>query len=209
MVPELLVATVAAYLVGSLPVAHQVSRRRGVDIFNAGTGLAGAANVLRNVGKWSAATVMAGDMAKGVLAVFLCRFLGVEQPWILLPAVAAIAGHWNSVFSGFRGGDGLATLGGVALAMFPAHALVGMLVATAVSLGGQRMPYTSLLSGVFGYLALVAMGVSYDSDRMALMGIGALTAVVLAHAGLGHRRRRHGDEEAGIETEIEEPRLSP
>ena len=209
MVPELLAATVAGYLLGSLPVAHEISRRRGVDIFTSGTGLAGAANVLRNVGKWSAATVMAGDMAKGVLAVFLFRFLGIEQPWILLPAVATIAGHWNSVFSGFRGGDGLATLGGVTLALSPGYGLVAILVAIAVSLGGQRMPYTSLLSIVLGYLALLAVGVSNDGDKVALMGIGVLVAVVLAHAGLGHRRRRRIDGEAGIGTEVEEPQLNP
>ena len=48
--PELALSILAAYLIGSIPLAALISRIRGVDIFSTGTGLAGAANVLRNVG---------------------------------------------------------------------------------------------------------------------------------------------------------------
>ena len=45
----LLAACMVGYLLGSIPVAAWVSRSRGVDIFSAGTRLAGAANVAHNV----------------------------------------------------------------------------------------------------------------------------------------------------------------
>ena len=126
MQPSLLIATVAAYLIGSLPVAHQVSLRRGVDIFTQGTGQPGAANVLRCVGRVPAAGVLAGDLAKGTVAVLLGQLTGVDGALILLPAAAAIGGHWNSVFTGFRGGDGLATLAGVTVALFPTWGVVAV-----------------------------------------------------------------------------------
>ena len=38
-VPNLLIAIVAGYLIGALPLAVRISRRQGVDIFAVGTGL--------------------------------------------------------------------------------------------------------------------------------------------------------------------------
>ena len=189
-VPMLLLSIVASYVLGALPLAEQISRRHGVDIFAAGTGLAGASNVRKSVGKWSGLLVLAGDVAKGSLAVLIARFLGVEGPWVLLAASAAIAGHWKSVFTGFKGGDGLATLGGVMLVVFPLHGLISVAIATLVSLGGQRMPYTSLLSIVFGYLTLAILNLAFLSDTALTLGIGGLAAMVLAYASFGHVRRR-------------------
>ena len=117
----------------------RISRRQGVDIFAVGTGLAGASNVLKRVGKVPAFLVLLGDIAKGVLAVFIGRILGVESSWILLPAAAAIFGHWNSIFSRFRGGDGLAALGGVMIALFAMGGLVVVAIGGIVSLGGRRL----------------------------------------------------------------------
>ena len=197
-VPNLLIAIVAGYLIGALPLAVRISRRQGVDIFAVGTGLAGASNVLRGVGKVSAFLVLLGDISKGVLAVFVGRILGVEGSWILLPAAAAIFGHWNSIFSRFRGGDGLATLGGVMIALFAIGGIVGVVIGGIVSLGGQRIPYTSLLSVVFGY-STVAMVSLFRQEELALtLGVGGLAAMVLAHAISGHMKRRRGDEWDGL-----------
>ncbi len=197
-IPNLLIAIVAGYLIGALPLAVRISRRQGVDIFAVGTGLAGASNVLRGVGKVPAFLVLLGDIAKGVFAVFVGRILGVEGSWILLPAAAAIFGHWNSIFSRFRGGDGLATLGGVMIALFAMGGIVGVAIGGIVSLGGQRIPYTSLLSVVFGYSA-VAMLSLFRQEQLALtLGVGGLAAMVLAHAISGHMKRRQGEwEELG------------
>ena len=190
MQPSLLIATVGAYLVGALPVADQVSRRRGVDIFTQGTGQPGAANVMRCVGRVPAVGVLAGDLAKGMVAVLLGHALSVDGDLILVPAAAAIAGHWNSVFTGFRGGDGLATLGGVTVALFPTWGVAAVAVAMLVALGGQWMPYTSLLSIALGYAAMTAFSFAYYGEPTITIGLGALALLVLARASLGHRRRR-------------------
>ena len=193
-VPNLLIAIAAGYLIGALPLAMRVSRRQGVDIFGVGTGLAGASNVLKRVGKKSAFLVLVGDIAKGVLAVFVGRILGVEGSWILLPAAAAIFGHWSSIFSSFRGGDGLATLGGVIIALFAIGGIVGVAIGAIVSLGGQRIPYTSLLSVVFGYSSVAMLNLIRQEQLALTLGVGGLSAMVLAHAISGHMKRRGGDE---------------
>ena len=198
----MLMAVVIGYLLGSLPIAALLSRRAGVDIFEVGTGLPGASNVMRNVGRVPAALVLLGDMAKGALAVVIAKYLGVEGSLLVLPAGAAVLGHWRSIFSRFRGGDGLATLGGAIVALFPIFGVIAVVVAMAVSLGGQKLPYTSLLGIVFGYATLavlnmaldgqsvVVMGVVEEGDRATALGVGGISALVLAHALNGHRRRR-------------------
>ncbi len=191
MLPTLLASVVVGYVLGALPLAVQISRRLGVDIFSVGTGLTGAANVLRNVGKAPGLFVLLGDMGKGALAVIVAGFIGVEGPWLLFPLGAVIAGQWKSVFTGFRGGDGLATLGGGTIALFPIIGTISVAVGMVVTLGGQKMPYTSLLGIVMGYTTLVILSMAYGYDTVLALGNGGVAGLVLAYALLGHRRRRN------------------
>ncbi len=186
----LLLAVTIAYLLGAIPLADRISRRRGVDIFRSGTGLAGSSNVRKSVGKVPGAIVFIGDMAKGILVIVIARALGIDGVWTIVPAAATVVGHWNSVFTRFKGGDGLATLGGVTLAMFPLYGFLGIVFAGLVALGGQRMPYTSLLSVISGYVVIVALSVVNDGDVRLPFAYGALATIVFAHAILGHARRR-------------------
>ena len=201
----LLGSIVVSYLLGALPLADRMSRRRGVDIFTSGTGLAGATNVRRSVGRIYALVVLIGDIGKGALAVVVAGLFGIEGSLLLLPVVAAVAGHWRSVFSGFRGGDGLATLGGACLAMFPTIGLISVAVAMFVQLGAQKAPFSSLMGIVFGFATLVALSLAYERDTVLVMGAGALAALVLAHALLGHRRRRHDEGWDDPEEEWDQP----
>lgn len=178
------------YLFGALPIADRVSRRRGVDIFKSGTKMAGAANVRKSVGHYTAGIVLLGDMAKGVMAIVSARVVGIENGWLIVVGLATILGHWNSVFSGFRGGDGLATLGGIMVALFPISGVIAGIVASGVALGAQRASYTSLLSVVFGYVTLMIFYWVYDLNGIHLIGFGVLSAMVFLHAVNSNLRRR-------------------
>tara|TARA_B100000809_G_scaffold264823_1_gene321769 strand:+ start:121 stop:771 length:651 start_codon:yes stop_codon:yes gene_type:complete len=184
-------AVVGAYLLGALPLADQLSRRHGVDIFAVGSGLAGSSNVRRSVGKLPAMTVMIGDMAKGALAVVFASLMGVDGAWFVVPAAAAILGHWYSIFSGFRGGDGVATLAGVGIAQFTGIGVIAVAIAIIVISGGQKMPYSSLIGLVFGYGVLVMGTIAYEVPVWPVVGIAGLTAMVLMRASIGHLHRRH------------------
>lgn len=188
---SVLLAILIGYLLGSVPVATLVSRRRGVDIFTTGTGLAGAANVFRSVGHGHGAVVFLGDAAKGVLTVFIAHRLGVDGTLVLLPAAAALAGHWRSVFNGFRGGDGLSTLLGVTLASLPVLSppisAVAIVTAGVARLTGH---HASTWAGGVGYALLLAVA-PFFQDRLAIIvGIELLALLVLAHGVVGYRRRR-------------------
>ena len=187
--PNLVLAGAVAYFLGALPLADQISRRNGVDIFSVGTRLAGASNVRRSVGKTPALLVSLGDFGKGALAIIISQFVGVGGALLLVAAVAVVLGHWKSVFTKFRGGDGQLALGGVIVAMFPVEGMVSAAVAILIAGGAQKLPDSSLLSIVFGYGTRVTLVMLNGGDAIQTLGIGLLSGSVLTHALLGHRRR--------------------
>ena len=201
-ITSLSMTTTAAYLLGAIPLAQQISSWHGVDIFSTGTRLAGSTNVRLSVGKFPALIVLIGDISKGGAAVLMAKYFGVSDPWLLFPILAVVIGHWKSIFSHFRGGDGLATLGGATVAAFPVLGIISVLVAMVVALGAQRLPYPSLLSLVLGYAILASLIIIYGGNWILVVGIGCLSGLVLANAFNGHRlRNRYADLHA-IEMDI-------
>ena len=188
-IPSLLLAILIAYLFGSLPVGDQISRRQGVDIFSVGTCLPGAANVRRCVGSVSGLLVLIGDLSKGALAILVGRLIGIEELWLVLLAFSVVVGHWKPAPTRFRGGDGLAPLGGAVVVMFPMFGSISIVVAMLVGLGAQRLPYPSLLSIVCGYGTLMSLAIYNDGSHVQALGIGGLSGLVLAHAMLNYRWR--------------------
>ena len=186
----LILACLVSYIFGALPFAHRISRRKGIDIFSIGTGLAGASNVMKNVGRWSALIVLVFDITKGALAVIVSGMMGVEGPLILLPACAAIFGHWNSIFTRFKGGDGMAIAGGIAIGLFGGIGFFALFVAAIASVLAQKLWVTSLTSIIFGYLAILFLTHIFDKDKDIAVGFTAVVLLILAHAMRGHARRR-------------------
>ena len=86
-------------------------------MFELGSTRAGAANLFWNVGRRIGVVVLFADAAKGSLAIIIAELMGISGPLLLLAGGAAVLGHWKSVFTGFRGGDGMAVLIGVSLTM--------------------------------------------------------------------------------------------
>ncbi|HET6146011.1 MAG TPA: glycerol-3-phosphate 1-O-acyltransferase PlsY [Polyangia bacterium] len=117
----------ASYLVGSIPTGLLVARARGVDLRSVGSGNIGATNVARALGRGWAIAVLVGDALKGFLPVFIGRhFLPQLSPEVVaLAGLAAIVGHMFTIFLRGRGGKGVATSLGVALAISPPAALCG------------------------------------------------------------------------------------
>lgn len=197
---SLLISVVIAYLLGAIPLADRISRRRGIDIFNIGTGLAGASNVRHNVGMKPAMFVVIGDAVKGMIAIVAAKQMGVDGAWLFAPAAASVIGHWNSIFTRFKGGDGLVVLGGICLVVFSEPigyviSLLGVLAGIVVALGGQKMAYTSLLCIISGYSVVVALTYIWNPSEMnTALAIGTLAIVVFGHAVLGHARRNRAEE---------------
>lgn len=111
---------IAAYVVGSVPVAYLVGRwRGGVDVRTLGTGNPGAANVWRNVGWVEGAGVALFCAAQGAWPALAARCFGVGEPAAGLCGLAAVAGNCWPAFLGFKGGRGVAASLGLLGALWP------------------------------------------------------------------------------------------
>lgn len=173
-----IIVLLLAYLIGSISFAVVVSRMMGLaDPHTYGSGNPGATNVLRTGNRKAAALTLLGDVAKGVVAVLLARWLapslGLSQTTVMLVGLAAFIGHLYPVFHGFRGGKGVATAAGVLLALNPLH---GLAVLGTWLLVAFTTRYSSLAALVAAVLAPIYW--------MLLHGISASTLAVLVMSAL-------------------------
>ncbi|MCZ7532408.1 MAG: glycerol-3-phosphate 1-O-acyltransferase PlsY [Acidimicrobiia bacterium] len=106
-------AIIVSYLLGSVSFGIVVASLQGVDIRSVGSGNPGMSNILRNLGKKSAALVLIGDGLKGAGAAAIgVAWIGADFGWVTL--FVAVVGHSFPIWHGFRGGKGVATaIGGV------------------------------------------------------------------------------------------------
>jgi len=114
---------IAAYLIGSVSFAVVTSKAFQLpDPHSYGSGNPGATNVLRTGNKAAAALTLAGDGAKGFLAVFLAQqfgpTFGVADWTVPAVALAVFVGHIFPVFHHFAGGKGVATSAGITFALY-------------------------------------------------------------------------------------------
>jgi glycerol-3-phosphate acyltransferase PlsY len=125
---NLFLVIVISYLLGSIPFSHIFPRIKGKDVRKGGTRNVGATNALVVAGPLFGALALAGDIGKGYLAAWLAlQYVGT--PWALvLAGIAAVIGHDFSVFLKFKGGKGIATTGGVFLAIDPVFSVFLLLI---------------------------------------------------------------------------------
>jgi len=193
-------AALVAYSIGALPVGFVIARAWGIgDIRRHGSGNIGMTNVLRTAGRVPALLTLAGDVAKGYLAVAAGAALaGGEPAGAALAAVAAIAGNCWSVFLAFRGGKGVATGLGAFLHLAPLAVLPAALVWIVVTLAFRYVSLGSLMASLCVPLGAVLLG--YGAARAAACAAGALIVIVRHHDNIGRlfagTERRLGERRA-------------
>ena len=177
MTPYLLIA--GAYLAGSIPFGMVLARAKGVDLRSVGSGNIGATNVARALGKGWAVAVLAADAAKGFVPVWLGRRLEMTPTVIALAGGAAILGHMFTLFLRGRGGKGVATSLGVALALSPIAALIGF-GAYVVVFAVTRLSSLGSLLGVWTFSLLFVLREGPARPLIAL-ALGGAALVTLRH----------------------------
>src|ERR1700682_1041276 len=112
---------VAAYLLGSIPFGLLLWKIFGrADVRKAGSGNIGATNVARVAGPVAGVMTLLLDGAKGAAAVLLAgRFTNDSAAWMMISGLVALVGHCFPIWLKFKGGKGVATAGGVFLALCP------------------------------------------------------------------------------------------
>ena len=141
-------ATLVAYLIGSLSFAVIVSRAMGLkDPRTFGSKNPGATNVLRSGSKPAAIVTLLLDALKGFVPVLLVKWFGKDYGMgdgtIALVGLAAFLGHLWPVFFRFQGGKGVATFLGV---VFGIDVLLGIAALATWAIIAFFFRYSSLAS---------------------------------------------------------------
>ena len=197
-----IITAVIAYLIGSINTSIILSKSiYGSDIRSSGSGNAGATNMLRTHGKGIAIATLICDVLKGTLAIVLAQWADIiladyaknvaltafENQYILgnlkyLAGVFVALGHDFPVFFGFRGGKGVATSLGVALAL---NWQVGLIIAVCALLIMASSRYVSLGSICAGalypfvlFIYLMATGVKVE-NQLGYLIMAFILAVLL------------------------------
>ena len=148
------IATLVAYLIGSLSFAVVVSRAMGLnDPRTYGSKNPGATNVLRSGSKKAAILTLLLDAVKGWLPVFVVKgwgeAFGLGDGTVALVGLAAFLGHLWPVFFRFQGGKGVATAAGVIFGFEPWLGLAALLTWVIVAYAFRYSSLASIVTAVF------------------------------------------------------------
>lgn len=174
---------VLAYLLGATPTSLWVGKAvYGVDLRHEGSGNLGATNTFRILGWRAALPVLVFDMFKGWLpTAFFGAWAGTASfGWTLAFGAAAIVGHVFSVWAGFRGGKGVATSGGVFLALAPWAVLAAVVVFFGLALTTRYVSVGSIAAALVVPVA-VYLTPHQGGESLVYFSLVLATFVIWAH----------------------------
>lgn len=179
-----LLIAIVSYLIGSIPSGYFVARSQGVDIRQTGSRNIGATNVLRVMGKKWGYLVFLCDTFKGFLAVKLGLLLAAHSlvsPVLggVIAAIACILGHNYTIWLGFKGGKGIATSGGVVLALFPIAVVCCIaLIWSIVFYAGKYVSLASIAAAVALPFAVFLIVAKTGTEFWILFGFSVLISAL-------------------------------
>jgi len=181
---EEIIAIALGYILGSIPFAFLLSRRRGIDLRLVGSGNVGAANVLRTSGVSTAVIAMCLDAMKGSVAVLIAQLLASGPAATVAAGFASVVGHIHPFWLGFRGGKGVATAAGVFTILAPA----ALAIASGVFVLAVWITRYISVGSLSAAVALAAAAAFTDVPAVVAVG-AAITAALIAHQHRGNLSR--------------------
>ncbi len=184
---ELLII-ILAYCIGSIPTAVWISKAIfGIDIRDYGSGNAGATNTFRILGSKWGTIVMAVDIIKGVVATSLYILLPyyltdeLQRTNLMIGlGLAAVIGHIFPIWAGFKGGKGVATLLGMAVAIQPIVAVCCIGVFLLVLYLTRFVSLSSILAGV-SFMVFILFIFNEKETLYRIFAVMVALMVVLTH----------------------------
>ncbi len=178
-------ATLAAYLIGSLSFAVLVSRLMGLsDPRTYGSKNPGATNVLRSGSKSAAIVTLLLDALKGWLPVVAVQQwggpFGLGNGTVALVGLAAFLGHLYPVFFRFQGGKGVATAAGVILAFNPWLGLASLLTWVIIAYFFRYSSLASIVTAVFApAYFLLGGGIAWSAPGVVVLSLAVMSVLLV------------------------------
>lgn len=179
---------VLAYLLGSIPTSIWVSKAVfGIDIRQYGSGNPGATNTFRVLGSKWGAFVMISDISKGVIATSLYILIPfylqnelARTNFMIVLGLAAVLGHIFPIWADFKGGKGVATILGMALAIQPIVALICIIVFLITLFTTRFVSLSSMLASVV-FMVLILFIFNEKETSYRVFAIIVAFMVVVTH----------------------------
>lgn len=149
-----ILVAVCSYFVGNVNSAILISKLKGKDIRECGSGNPGTMNMLRTYGKLLGVLTLILDVLKGVIPCLLGWLfmgngqflrLGSDRMGMYVAGICAVLGHVYPVTMKFHGGKGAATIIGVCLTMQPLYTLATFAFGVAFLFATQVGSLTSFI----------------------------------------------------------------
>ena len=166
--PEIILFVLLAYLTGAFPSAVWVGKTfYNTDVREYGSGNAGATNTFRVLGKGAGIPVLLMDVFKGWLSVSYVNFISNADALShelffenqLAFGIAAVIGHLFPIYTGFRGGKGIATMLGLLIGLQPLAALFSFIVFVVVFLISKYVSLASVIASfAFPIFVILVLG---------------------------------------------------
>ena len=156
--PEIILFILLAYLTGAFPSAVWVGKTfYNTDVREYGSGNAGTTNTFRVLGKGAGIPVFLMDVLKGWLSVSYVNFISnadILSPELFFEnqltfGIAAVIGHLFPIYTGFRGGKGIATMFGLLIGLQPLAAVFSFVVFVVVFMISKYVSLGSIIASLF------------------------------------------------------------
>lgn len=185
---QLIILVIGAYLTGSIPTSVWVGKVfYGKDVRDYGSGNAGATNTIRVLGLKAGIPVLLFDIFKAWLPVYAgihwlkWNTSGDQLVYFhILIGLAAVLGHIYPVYIGFRGGKGVATLAGIALALFPLAFLSSLVIFIIVVTITRYVSLGSMIAA-FAFPLFLIFVFNKQSVPLIVLGVFASLFLVFTH----------------------------
>lgn len=150
-------AALISYFICSLNPAYIIGKIKGFDVRKSGSGNAGGSNAVITMGGAIGAACIVFDILKSYFAVFIGGVLFGKTPLLFaVSAVFTVIGHCFPFYMGFKGGKGLACLGGAVLCFDPIVFLILLGIEAVIAFSSG---YICLVSITAPYLFAIAFGI--------------------------------------------------
>ena len=180
-----------AYLIGAFPSAVWLGRTfYNTDVREYGSGNAGATNTFRTLGPKAGIPVLLMDILKGWIAVNLVYFVMDNQLMSdekffelkLAFGIAAVIGHLFPIYTGFRGGKGIATMLGFMIGIYWQAALLSALVFILTFLISKYVSLSSIIASLaFPFIVIVILGINNTNTSLIIFSIFVPILSLITH----------------------------
>jgi len=174
---------ILSYLLGSILFGPIVASARGVDLRSVSSGNVGATNTFRALGWKYGSLVLVLDAAKGAIPVLIALYFGLRSWEAVAVGMAAVIGHLRPIFSGFKGGKGVAVAVGVFLALNTISMLLTLGIFVVVVGATKYVSFGSILGAETIFLLQVLKDTPWADDNLPItvLSLALLLIVIYSH----------------------------